>query len=132
MNLLHFYAKPKYRLIYFLVLIIVSLVSMYTPHCFAELQECHNYDNLLQSNRVLVNSRFLVIVQEFLSKILMLSRKLWYLSVYETFRLVYFDIGFSKKFILQMFYLTCFYFNGGKFKDILMNRLEINQLIKAI
>ena len=129
MNSLSFPNKQKKKLLILLLIVFVSIFSVYTPYNVLDNDE-HNNDfgslfkyfiNIpaAKFNRLRSQARNLLCK---IFKWLLIHPNTAVLVVIRSFL---FNTRFSNKYTPCLFYLICFYFNGGKFKDIHHYRLVI-------
>lgn len=112
----------KNKLIFLILLLLISLLSVYMPHGLVETHEHHDYESLfryaINNNKPAVNLRKLLKkLRTFFIKLFKLPQVLSNLDVLANIRLVLFNRLFSIGLILHLFSVLCFYFHGGKFKD---------------
>lgn len=121
MNSLCINMIQKNKIVFFLLLLIFSLLSVYMPHSLAETHEHHDYEsmfkNVINNSKPLSNLRKLLKkLRAFFSKIFKLPQILSSIAVLVNTRLGLFNMRFSNVSILHLFSVLCFYFHGGKFK----------------
>lgn len=122
MNLLCIYMIQKNKIVFFILLLIFSLLSVYMPHGLFETHEHYEYEGLF--NHVINNSKpaanlrkIFKKLRAFFNKIFKLPQILSNNSVLANTRLVLFNMRFSNVLIFHLFSVLCFYFHGGKFKN---------------
>ena len=125
MNSMYFRNKRKSKLLILILLVFVSLLSVYTPYDLLE-KDNHNSDyvSLLKYFIGMPAANFNKLrnqIKTFLSKVVFMSILIQANSVaLANIRLFLLNIRFPKNTIIHLYYFICFYFNGGKFKDNLM------------
>lgn len=121
MNSFCFSNIRKNKLIFLIVLLLVSLVLVYMPHALAETYEHHNYESsvkyVINNNKSVTNFRKLLKkLRLFLHKIFRLPQILSNIVDLANIRLVLLNIRFFIVPILDLFSFLCFYFHGSKYK----------------
>ena len=132
MNSFCFSNRHKNKLILIIVILLLSLISMYMPHGLVETYEHHDYDisfkHIINNNKPARNlKKLLKKVKSFILKIFRLPQILLNKVALANIHLVLLNMcfkRFSKVSILQLFSLLCFYFHGSKYKHS-MNHSEL-------
>lgn len=128
MNSLHFGNIHKNKLFCVIVLLLLSLTSVYMPHSLVESSGHDNYENpfeyIMNTNRPVANLRKLLIkLRSFVNKLLRIPQKLFGRVALVTIQLDLFNVRFmrffSKASFLHLFPFLFFHFHGSKYKQIL-------------
>jgi hypothetical protein len=111
----------KNKIIFLILLLLFSLMSVYMPHGLLEAHE--HYDNESLIKHVMNNykpaanlRKLLKTLKGFLLKIFRLPQMISNLAALINIRLILFNMQFSNVAILHLFSVLCSYFHGGKFK----------------
>ena len=122
MNSLCINMIQKNKIVFFILLLVFSLLSVYMPYSLVETNEHHDYEsmykNVINNSKPLSNLRKLIQkLRAFFSKIFKLAYILSSITVLVNTRLDLLNMLFSKVSILHLFSVLCFYFNVGKYKQ---------------
>lgn len=120
-NSLWFCFKQKNKLLILILLVFISMFSVYIPYDLLENDEhSNNYGSLFKYYFSISAASFNKIRNQsktLLRKIFKSTIMQLYAVVLANIRRFLFNKSFSRQTILYLFYLICFYFNGGKFKE---------------
>ena len=116
----------KNKIIFLILLLLFSLLSVYMPHGLLETHEHQDYESLfkhvINNNKSATNlGKLLKILKVFFLKIFKLPQMISNLATLANIRLALFNMHFSKVFILHLFSVLCSYFHGGKFKHRMLH-----------
>lgn len=112
----------KNKLIFVILLLVFSVMSVYMPNGLAETHEHHDYESLfkysINNNKPAANlKKLLKKIKALFLKVFKLSQVLSSIASLANRQLVLFSMLFSKMSILYLLTVLCLYFHGGKYKQ---------------
>lgn len=110
----------KNKIIIVIILILLSISSIYIPHQVGELHEHHEFEMMLR--QIIVNNKISTYVKKILERIQKILGNVLTQIISEAAQLHLKNLFSFFKLImevplLQLLYFLCSYFNGGKFKQ---------------
>lgn len=134
MNALYINMIQKNKIMFLVLLLLFSLLSVYMLHGLFEAHEYPDDESLFKhviTNKPAANLRKLFKkLNIILLKMFKLSQKLTNAVLLTNIPLALFNIHFSNILILHLFSVLCFYFHGGKYRRF-MRRSEFLPSISA-
>jgi len=120
MNTLSLKNMIQNKCLWLIVLLLVSLMSLYMPHGVVETYVHHDYENserrLINKNRPSLNEKFINQLKLFLHKTFRLPSRLLNMIILANVRLVLLTMRYFKVSIVHLFSFLSFYFHGSKYK----------------